>query len=220
MTTERKIFDVTLALANNLPTWPGDAPSRIEHEYSIANGDDFNSSRIQASLHWGTHLDAPYHLNPDGWGIDEIPLELLVGPAKVVELPEVIRITAAELKGHHLQGVQRLLFKTRNSHFWKERPLRFHPEFTALTADAARYLLRIGVRLIGIDYLSIDLFTAADLPVHRLLYRHNIPAIEGLNLGAVAAGNYQLICLPLKIRGGDGAPARVLLLSDDAPSGF
>ncbi len=214
MSGRQQIIDVTLALANDLPGWPGDAPSRIEREFVMASGDAFNSSRIQASLHWGTHLDAPYHINPNGWRIDEIPPELLMGPARVIELPQVSRITAAELKKQSLQGVQRLLFKTRNSHFWSEHPLRFHPDFTALTADAAEYLLQLGVRLIGIDYFSIDLFTADDLPVHHLLYQQNVPAIEGLDLRAVLPGEYRLICLPIKIRGGDGAPARVLLLKE------
>lgn len=207
----KKLMDVTLPLTNTLPAWPGDPAPEIVRQASIAAGDMVNLSGIKASLHWGTHIDAPYHLNPDGWTVDQIPPEILLGPAKVVEIPGTAQITAAHLRNKNLHGVERVLFKTRNSKFWNEKPLQFHRDFTALSPDAAYFLLKTGCRLIGIDSLSIDLFEAEDLPVHKILFAGNVVAIEGLDLRNVPAGDYQLICLPLKIVDGDGAPARVFL---------
>ncbi|HFE63867.1 MAG TPA: cyclase family protein [Caldithrix sp.] len=206
-----RIYDVTLPLHNALPVWPGDPISEISRAASIEAGEKINLSRINASLHWGTHIDAPYHLNAEGWTIDQIPVEILIGAAKVVEIPGTAKITADHLRGKNLKGVERVLFKTRNSQFWNEELLHFHRDFTAFSTDAAHFLLENGCRLIGIDYLSIDLFEAEDLPVHKILYARNVVAIEGLDLRKVPAGDYQLLCLPLKIPGGDGAPAKVLL---------
>lgn len=206
-----KIYDVSLPLHSGLPVWQGDPPAVIEQISSIEKGDLTNCSRIASSLHWGTHIDAPFHLYSDCRTIEQIPLEVLIGPARVIEIKDALQVTSADLMGFNLTGVQRLLIKTRNSKFWGEDPLIFHQDFTALTPDAAEHLLKIGVKLIGIDYFSIDLFDAENLPVHRILYRQNIVGIEALDLRGISPGDYQLICLPLKILQGDGAPARVVL---------
>ncbi len=209
-----KIYDVTLPLHSGLPVWKGDPPAVIERDSKIADGDLCNSSRINSSLHWGTHMDAPYHLYDDKWTLDQIPIDKLIGPVRVVYFPETPQITAEHLKRVNLTDIHRLFFKTRNSQFWNENPLRFHQDFTALTADAAEYLLQTNVQLIGIDYLSIDLLSAENLPVHRLLYKENVVAIEGLNLSEVPPGDYFAVCLPLRVKQGDGAPIRVILRED------
>jgi arylformamidase len=205
-------IDITLPLNSDIPVWPGDPPAVIERVSAISQGDGHNSSRIKSSLHWGTHLDAPYHIVENRWTIDQIPLDMLIGPAQVIEIPNVREITAGHLKSFEIRQCKRLLVKTRNSAFWDESPLKFHQDFTAFTKDAAEYLLECGIQLIGIDYLSLDLYSAADLPVHHLLYQQNVIGVEGLDLRKVSPGDYHLICLPLNIKSGDGAPARAVLL--------
>lgn len=205
------IIDISLPLHPALPVWPGDPPAIIEQTQAIARGDSYNSSRLQCSLHWGTHLDAPFHLIQNKWSIDQIPPEVLLGKVQVVEVGETPSITRSILGNYHLKPLERIIFKTRNSLFWSERPLKFHPEFTALTADAAEYLLELRVKLVGIDYLSLDLYESKELPVHKILYQKNVVGVEGLDLRKVSPGQYDLICLPLKVLHGDGALARVLL---------
>lgn len=211
MDRKEHIYDISLALHRGLPVWPGDPPGRIIRTAAMEEGAGYNLGHIDASLHWGTHIDAPYHIVPDGWTIDQIPLSVLMGPVRVLAFPQQTHIGATDLMNADWHGVERILFKTRNSDFWNENPLRFHPEYTALTPDAARLLLKKGVKLIGIDYLSIDLFEATELPVHHLLYARNVVGIEGLDLRGVPPGDYQLICLPVNIKNGDGAYARVIL---------
>lgn len=211
---ENQYLDISLLLHSDFPVWPGDPPAVIKQISNIKNGDRDNTSRIRSSLHWGTHVDAPYHIAENGWTIDSIPVDVLIGPAQVIEIPRVPEITAAHLKSFDIVPCRRLLVKTRNSAFWDESPLRFHRDFTAFTKNAAEYLLECGIRLIGIDYLSLDLFTATDLPVHHLLYEHNVVGVEGLDLRKVSPGIYQLFCLPLNIMHGDGAPARVIIIKN------
>lgn len=210
-----RFIDITLPLHPAFPVWPGDPPPIIEQTYQIAEGQPYNSTRWQCSLHWGTHIDAPYHLIPSGWSVDQIPIPILVGKVQVVEVPDVPVITHVILEKYHLKPIDRIIFKTRNSAFWDETPLRFHTDFTALSGEAAEMLLECGVKLVGIDYLSLDLFNAKELPVHNILYRENVIGVEGLDLRKVNAGQYDLICLPLKVLKADGAPARVLLIPEN-----
>jgi arylformamidase len=209
---KNQYIDISLPLDSELPVWPGDPNAIIERVSSIGQGDGHNSSRINSSLHWGTHLDAPYHIVETGWTIDQIPLAVLIGPVQVIEIPEVREIKADHLNYFKIQGCKRLLVKTRNSAFWNESPLKFHQDYTAFSKDAAEFLLDCGIKLIGIDYLSLDLYSAIDLPVHHLLYQQNVVGVEGLDLRQVSPGNYHLICLPLNIKSGDGAPVRAVLL--------
>ncbi|GAB4339579.1 MAG: cyclase family protein [Calditrichia bacterium] len=204
-------IDATLTLHNRLPAWPGDPSPRISRSMSLKDGDIANSSRIEASLHWGTHLDAPYHIVESGWTLDQIPLSVLTGRCRVLEYPHNQHISAAWLKQTDLNSAERVFFKTGNSRFWSEEPLRFHPEFIALSPDAAEYLVSLGIKLVGLDYLSIDPWDSETLPVHHILYRHNIPAIEGLDLREVTAGDYEMVALPMRIANGDGSPVRVIL---------
>lgn len=208
---DRLIFDITMNLSSDFPGWSGDAPGRIERTSSISRGDLYNSSSIRSSLHWGTHIDAPFHLNEDKWTVDQIPLDILMGEVQVLEIPEVKKINAQILERYSIKSQTRVLIKTRNSEFWKES-FTFREDFSALTEDAAKYIVKLGIKLVGIDYFSLDLYDAVDLPVHRILYQHNIVGIELLDLRQVKGGYYDLICLPIKIEGGDGAPARVVLL--------
>ena len=207
------LIDVSVPLHSELPPWPGDTPPEIEQVASWER-DGYELRRLTASLHWGTHVDAPSHFSPQGWSIDEIPLKVLMGTVLVVEFPQLSQITARDLQEHPVAGYRRVFIKTRNSQFWQEHPLRFHTEFTALTADAARYLVEQGVQLVGIDYASVDLFEASDLPVHRILYQHNVVGVENLNLSRVEPGEYEMICLPVNIRGAEGAFARVVLIKE------
>lgn len=208
---DRVILDITMNLISGFPGWPGDAPGRIERTSSISHGKLYNSSSIQSSLHWGTHIDAPFHLYEDKWTVDQIPLDILMGKVQVLEIPEVKKINAQILEKYSIKSQSRVLLKTRNSDFWKES-LTFREDFSALTEDAADYLVKLGIKLVGIDYFSLDLYDAVNLPVHRRLYRQNIVGIELLDLRQVKSGYYDLICLPMKIEGGDGAPARVVLV--------
>lgn len=206
-----QIFDLTMNLHSGFPVWPGDAPGIIEKISSVKKGQSFTSSNIRSSLHWGTHIDAPYHLFEKKWTVDQIPLDVLMGEVQVLEIPRVKRITAAQLEKQAIRPNSRILFKTRNSNFWNNSH-SFRRDFTALTPDAAQILVSLNIKMVGIDYFSLDLYDAPELPVHRILYQKNIVGLELLDLRKVVAGSYQLICLPLKIRGGDGAPARVLLI--------
>ena len=210
--TFKKIYDITHTLNNNFPVWPGDPPGVIQLDATIENGDKYNSSSIRSSLHWGTHVDAPAHLYQDKLTIDQLSLDLLIGPAKVIHFPEAMQITADLLQPINIQKYQRALFKTRNSEFWNTPEPAFRTDFTALTEDAAIHLVTNGIKLVGIDYFSLDLFEANGLPVHKILYQQNIIGLEGLDLREISEGDYDLICLPVKIGRGDGAPARVLLL--------
>ncbi len=210
-----RLFDVTVSLHSGVPVWPGDPPAMIERVASIKNGDGYNGSRINSSLHWGTHIDAPFHVNPRGWTIDQIPLEILVGEVQVMEFSDCSQITAADIEEKYIAGVERLLFKTRNSEWWSEIPLRFHENFTSLTKEAAEFLIETNVKLVGIDYLSIDLYKEESLPVHHILYQRNVVGIEGLDLSSISPGKYEMYCLPMRIAKGDGAPARVVLKTID-----
>jgi len=206
-----QFYDITMNLHSQFPVWPGDSPGFIEKTSSLKKGHIYTSSNIRSSLHWGTHIDAPYHLYENNWTVDQIPLDALIGEAQVIEIPRLKRITAAQLEKYNIRPKNRVLFKTRNSNFWNHS-YSFRKDFTALTPDAAKILVALEIKLVGIDYFSLDLYDAQELPVHRILYQKNIVGLELLDLRNVEAGNYHLICLPMKIRDGDGAPARVLLV--------
>jgi len=203
-----RIYDISVTLSAELPVYPGDCGFELTPWNRIANGDEANVSRLTLCNHAGTHLDPPRHFDDRGATVDEIPLERLVGRALVVELEVAGEIGRDALKRLPVRGVERLLFKTRNSGFWKEAG--FRRDFTALALDGARYLVESGVKLVGIDYLSVEAMDG-DGSVHRTLLENDVLVVEGLNLEGIEPGEYELICLPLKIKGGDGAPVRALL---------
>ena len=207
-----RIYDVSVPIAGGGLVFPGDPPIRISVHQSIARGDPANVSVLTLGSHTGTHVDAPKHFLPDGGSADTIPLERLVGPAVVLEIPEdVTAIGAAQLRTQRLRGSRRVLLRTRNS-LMLSQP-RFTPEYVALAPDGAQYLLERGVELVGIDYLSIERFDTTDYPVHRMLLERGVVIVEGLDLSAVPGGAYQLVCLPLRLAGLDGAPARAVLIA-------
>lgn len=212
-----RIYDITVPLSSQLPVYPGDCGFELSPWNRIANGDEANVSRLSFCNHAGTHLDPPRHFDDAGATIDEIPLERLVGRALVLELEETKVIGAKELHRLPVRGVERLLLKTGNSRLWQESS--FSPDYTALSVDGAQYLVEAGVKLVGIDYLSIEGMDG-DGTVHRTLLKNDVLVVEGLNLEGIDPGEYELICLPLKVKGGDGAPVRALLRGPAAGGGL
>jgi arylformamidase len=210
-----KIHDISLTLSPDLPTWPGEPRLSLERKRKMEEGSRSNVTHFSAGVHIGTHVDAPYHfLGGEATTVESLPLEVLTGPAAVMVFPDLDIITADDLRRVGLPaGVPRLLFKTRNSDLWARGETDFQEDFVALSADAAEYLVEQGVRLVGIDYLSVAPFTAA-VATHRILLEADVVALECLDLSAVEPGDYMLYCLPLKIEGSDGAPARAILIED------
>ena len=205
-----KYYDISVPITPDLPVWPGDPSVKLTPASQIAAGDTANVTHLAMSAHTGTHVDAPYHFLEEGTTLEKVPLETMIGPAYVLYLPEVERITAADLEAAAIpEGTTRLLFKTRNSEIWR-RETAFQTEFVALTPDAAQFLVDRGVQLVGIDYLSIAPFDEGR-PTHEILLGAGMLIIEGLDLSTVPPGNYTLYCLPLNLQGVDGAPARVIL---------
>lgn len=207
-----KIYDITLAISPQLPVWPGDPPFRLERIQSMEAGAHDNVSRLDMGVHTGTHVDAPYHFIQDGRTAESLSLEVLTGPALVVRIPdEVTRITAEVMERAHLpSGVERLLFRTSNSALWGQGAREFHTGFVAIPADGAEWLVQHGVKLVGVDYLSVSPYKNS-IPTHRTLLQAGVVILEGLDLSAVPPGKYNLYCLPLKLVGSDGAPARAIL---------
>lgn len=207
-----KIYDVTIAVSELVPTFPGDPKVKIDVCASLANGDAANVSQICLGVHTATHVDAPNHFIEGTRRVDELDLEKLIGNCRVIELDKnVMAITAQDIKT--IENVERVLFKTRNSEFWNEPEKGFRTDFTYITPEAARLLVEKGVQLVGIDYLSVEQFGAKSFETHLTLLENEVVIIEGLDLREVPAGDYELICLPLKVVGGtgDGAPARTVL---------
>jgi arylformamidase len=211
-----KIHDISLTLTPDLPVWPGDPQIRIERVSKMEEGKQNNLTHLSLSAHVGTHVDAPFHFVADGKTIEDLLLETLIGPAQVVELPEdCYSITEAVLQTAGIEaGVERVLLKTRNSKFWSQPDLPFQTDFTADSPDGAAYLVARGVRLIGIDYFSVAPFDDS-VPTHRILLNASIVILEGINLSEIPAGHYQLYCLPIKLGGSDGAPARAILIDEN-----
>ncbi len=215
-----KYYDLSLPLSARLPVWPGGPPVSVIRTSSLDRGDAANVSRLDMGSHTGTHIDAPLHFEPGGAAVDVLPLEVLMGPARLVELPVEKKISSADLERLDLKGVVRILFKTKNSRLWKEAvdpasstASSFHRNYIYLAEDAAAFLVDHGIRLVGVDYLSVESFTEKSFVTHHRLLRAGVVILEGLNPSAVPPGDYELIALPLRIEGGDGAPARVILKS-------
>ena len=208
------IYDVTVPLSNDLPTWPGDPAVEITDCRCLSNGDAANVTALNIGAHTATHVDAPAHFIEGAPKVESLDLNVLIGKAEVVEVPEDYRAINNEfVLAHCSPGAERILFKTRNSAFWNEPKPEFRTDFTYLDLEAARTLVQRGAKLIGIDYLSIEKFHSEKHETHLTLLSHGVVILEGLNLTGIPAGKYELICLPLRLRSnkGDGAPARVVL---------
>lgn len=204
-----KIIDVTVPLSAEVPTFPGDPRFQLEFTHQIAAGQPYNVARITVGSHSGTHVDAPYHFLADGATVDQLPLEIMMGKARVVELSVRDRIERADLEALDLRDDIRVLLKTRMS--GQLRQPTFQEDFVYLTADGATYLAQAGIKLVGIDYLSVEKFGSADYAAHHALLDAGVVIIEGLDLSEVEPGEYDMTCLPLRIVGADGSPARVIL---------
>ena len=203
-------IDVSVTLKTGMVSWPGDPPARISHDKEMERGDPCTVSLLEMGAHTGTHMDAPAHFVLGGIGIGEVPLDAAVGAARVIPIHDRESIKPGELERHAIRRGERILFKTRNSErCWDTDS--FVEDFVYISAAAARYLAERRVRLVGMDYLSVGGFRADGVETHQALLMAGIWLIEGLNLKLVEPGRVQLICLPLKIAGGDGAPARAIL---------
>ena len=207
-----RIYDISIPLTNEMPTYPGDFGIEITAWSSLASGDSANVTHLNFGAHTGTHVDAPAHFIAGAAAVESLPLEILIGKAQVVELPNSSAVIDLQFVSTECRE-KRILFKTRNSGYWQDESGEFRKDFVYLELEAAKYLAEQGVKLVGIDYLSIEQFGQKDHPTHIALLSHGIVIVEGLNLSDVPPGEYELICLPLRIRSGegDGAPARAIL---------
>lgn len=209
---QMKLYDVSVPVYEGMPAWPNDPGISLKLASSFAKGGHSNVTHMEMGAHTGTHMDAPFHFEPKGYGIDQIPLEVLIGPCRVFDLVDIPgHIDRATLEKCDLRGVTRVLFKTKNSRHWANGVREFDKGFVAIVADGAEYLVALGARFVGVDYLSVEPYGSKDHLVHHTLLRANVAIVEGLNLTDVPAGDYELIALPMKLKGADGAPARVVL---------
>lgn len=207
----RRIIDISAPIVTGGLVYPGNPAIAITPQQSIAAGATANVSSLVFGSHTGTHVDAAKHFFDDGQPVDELPLDRLVGRATVLEFADdVMRIGVRELEGQPIGGARRVLLKTRNSALLEQA--EFARNYTFLAPDGAELLAEKGVELVGIDYLSIEQFHSGHHRTHRTLLERRIVIVEGLQLGGVAPGEYDFICLPLRLAGMDGAPARAVLL--------
>jgi arylformamidase len=201
-------IDVTVPIRGGMLHWPGNPEVAVAQTEHLRRGDLATVSSLSLGVHTGTHVDAPVHFILNAAGVDTLPLDRLIGTARVLDMDEIGRIRPGDLEDRDIRAGERILFKTRNSRFWKDRD--FRPDYTCLTPEGARWIVERGVLTVGIDYLSVAPMDEAP-ETHRPLLAAGICVIEGLDLSAVEPGLYDLICLPLRLEGLDGAPARVVL---------
>lgn len=208
-----RTYDVSLTIAPSMPVWPGDPAITLKRVQKIEDGANANVSRIEMSVHTGTHVDAPYHFLKDGSTVERLSLKVLIGRAYVVHLDDSVDLIMPE----HLQDAEipprtrRVLIRTRNSKFWTREYRTFDKGYVAIDASAAEYLVKRGVKMVGVDYLSVAQFGNTK-PTHVTLLKAGVVIVEGLNLSQVSQGRYNFYCLPLKLDKSDGAPARAVLV--------
>jgi arylformamidase len=207
------IYDITLTISPKMPVWPGDPAVELTQIASIDQGANANVSQLNFGLHTGTHVDAPHHFLNDHRTVESLSLDVLTGPCYVLHLDDnVAAITADALEAANLPpGVSRLLFRTRNSDLWAKGVTEFQTRFVAVPLDGAEWLVRRGIKLVGVDYLSVSPYKNSR-PTHVALLQAGVVILEGLDLSQVAQGFYDLYCLPIKVANSDGAPARTILV--------
>ena len=213
-----RIYDISVPISARTPTYPGDPGIQIRQWASLKKGDSANITTIYFGAHTGTHIDAPAHFIAGGNKLESLSLDTLLGQVHVIELPgEVMEITEGHIANNCPIGARRVLFKTRNSSFWQDETGKFRTDYTYISPQAAKRLVANGTQVVGIDYLSVEQFHSETFETHQILLSNGVVVIEGLDLRQVAAGVYELICLPLRIAdgSGDGAPARVVLRTFD-----
>lgn len=210
-----KINDVTLTIREGMPVWPGEPAVTMHRVKKLEEGANANVTYLALAVHTGTHVDAPYHFLLDEIGVDKLALNVMIGEVSVVQLPDSLdQISAEDIAASGLaNGTERVLFKTRNSNYWIDRSEDFQENFVGITEDGAQALVDMGVKLVGIDYLSIAPFKKSR-PTHLVMLKAKMVVIEGLDLSQIRPGKYTLYCLPLKLLNADGAPARVILVED------
>jgi arylformamidase len=202
-------LDLSVPVRNGMVHWPGDPEFHINRVHDYANGDGLVLSHIDLGVHTGTHMDAPLHFVPGGATIDQIPLDATVGPARVIEIADPESVKPAELEAANIQPGERILLKTANSNSrWNTD--EFQKDFVYISREGAAYLASIPIRAVGVDYLSVGGFYKDGPETHRALLGAGVWVMEGLNLAALTAGPHDLICLPLKLMGAEGAPARAI----------
>ncbi len=204
-------YDVTLTISETLITWPTDPTISIQKTRLISQGDSCNVSELKLGSHSGTHIDAPYHFEQNGIKVDQITLDYLIGKVTVFSIKNKEKIDLDDIKPLKLKDIKRIIFKTINSTYWKLS--EFKRDFVYITKEAAQYLVDNDIKLVGIDYLSVEKFGNKCADTHHTFLRNGVVIIEGLDLNNIEAGDYELIALPLKISNGDGSPARVILKS-------
>ena len=203
-------IDVSVTVRHGMPHWPDNPPIVLERVLDTGRGDACNVSHLAMGVHSGTHMDGPVHFIHEAGGLDEMPLTATMGEARVIEIENPREITVGELSRHGLQPGERVLFRTSNSdRCWQSSS--FVEDFVGLSEEAAVYLAETGVRTVGIDYLSVGGYHADGAAIHKILLQAGIWIIEGLDLSPVTGGRYEMICLPVKLHGSDGAPARAIL---------
>ena len=206
-------IDISVTLQEGMLSFPSEPLLRLERRRSMALGHKANNTTIHMSVHTGTHMDAPRHFIADGKTIDQMPFDITMGQARVIEITDTVSVKAEELAQHNIRRGERILLKTRNSpKFWEAAAISM--DFVYITRGAARFLVEAGVKLIGIDSLSVGSPSDPDKSTpdtHQILLGNEIWIIEGLNLTGVNAGNYNLICLPLKLKETEGSPVRAII---------
>ena len=209
MKNEGKWIDVSVPIRNEMVVYPGDPPVSLTRVRDADKGDHATVSVLAFSIHSGTHMDAPLHFFPSAMSIDKVPLSLLIGKARIIDIEDEESIKREDLMRYSINEGDRILFKTRNSRLWK-KPV-FIDNYVHLSIEAALYLAARKVGLVGIDYVSVGGFSGNGIEVHRILLQAPVWLLEGLDLSSVEPGEYDMVCLPLKIDGAEAAPARVLL---------
>jgi len=204
-----KLIDVTVPLDATIPTYPNNTPFSLEPIKRLARGDSSNVSTLHMSAHSGTHVDAPRHFFDNGPGVEALALDILMGRVRVIQVTSRTGISADDLAKEDLSEDVRILIKTRNSQLWGTT--EFRTDYVGVTESGARHLVAHGIKLVGVDYLSVEPFKTPGAPAHHVLLGAGTIVLEGLNLRDVEPGIYDLCCLPLRVVGSDGAPARVVL---------
>lgn len=204
-----KYHDISLSLSPETVRWVTSIPFELRDRRRISRGDHSNSSAVTMSLHSGTHMDAPFHFVPGGTTIDQLPLDLFIGPALVQAVETERYIRAEHVQAIEFDGITRVLFKTRNSELLKRGS--YVPDFVAFAVEAAEALVAKGVKLVGLDYLSVAHAGEEQVAVHKAFLERGVALVEGVDLSRVSPGRYELICFPIRIRGADGAPCRAVL---------
>jgi arylformamidase len=205
-----RLLDVSVLLTAGMPVYPGNPEFECTPVKRIADGASSNEAKLVMGTHTGTHVDAPLHFFDGRPGVDQMSIELLIGRARVIDLPHRGGITEQHLAAAGLREDLRVLLRTPNSALWNSND-GFHTDYTYITEDGARFLVDQGVKVVGVDYLSVEQFNKAGAPAHKVLLGNGVIIIEGLDLSEADPGQYEMYCLPLKLANGDGAPARVVL---------